>query len=88
VGILLLGRLMVTARRFQSMCCLSVVVGLITIFAAFVPHVFLFMMSTVGIVAWLLWSGLALSAKVGQACFTKWWLPPRKRRANGARRTA
>ncbi|MDQ7844184.1 MAG: hypothetical protein QN141_12740 [Armatimonadota bacterium] len=88
VGILLLGRLMVADRRFQAVGYLSVGAGAIMIFAAFVSHVFLFMLSTVAMIAWLLWSSLTLRAEAGPAFLTRWHTSARKRRANGARRTA
>jgi len=88
LGVLVLGRAMMGEARYSSVGYLSVAVGLVMVVAAFVSHVFLFMVSTLGMIAWLIWTALVLRAEAGPAFFVRWWGVPRKRRANGVRRAA
>jgi len=87
VGILVLGRVMVNDAKYANVGYMSVIVGVVMAFAAFASHVLLFMVSTLGMIAWLVWTSLTLRAEVGPAFISKWFVP-KKRRANGARRAA
>lgn len=87
LGVLIIGRLMVTDRKFSSVGYLSVVVGTVMVFAAFVSHVFLFMVSSLGMIAWLIWTAITMRTEAGPAFLTGWMFP-KKRRANGGARKA
>jgi len=87
VGILVIGRVMVTEKKYATVGQMSVIVGVVMAFAAFASHVLLFMVSALGMIAWLIWTSLTLRAEVGPAYISRWFVP-KKRRANGARRAA
>lgn len=87
VGILVIGRVMVTEKKYATVGQMSVIVGVVMAFAAFASHVLLFMVSALGMIAWLLWTSLTLRAEVGPAYISRWFVP-KKRRANGVRRAA
>ena len=87
VGILVIGRVMVTEKKYATVGQMSVIVGVVMAFAAFASHVLLFMVSALGMIAWLIWTSLTLRAEVGPAYISRWFVP-KKRRANGVRRAA
>ncbi|HEU4798687.1 MAG TPA: hypothetical protein VFT63_07145 [bacterium] len=87
VGILVIGRVMVTEKKYANVGQMSVIVGVVMAFAAFASHVLLFMVSALGMVGWLIWTSLTLRAEVGPAYISRWFVP-KKRRANGVRRAA
>lgn len=87
VGILVIGRVMVTEKKYATVGQMSVIVGVVMAFAAFASHVLLFMVSALGMVGWLIWTSLTLRAEVGPAYISRWFVP-KKRRANGVRRAA
>ncbi|HXF83366.1 MAG TPA: hypothetical protein VNN19_11505 [bacterium] len=87
LGVLIFGRLMVGDRFFGTVGQFSVLAGAVMVFAAFVGQIFLFMVSSVAMLAWLAWTSVLLRLEAGPA-FVTGWLFPRKRRPSGARRAA
>lgn len=87
LGVLVFGRLMISDRRFGTAGQFSVLAGAVMVFAAFVSQVFVFMVSSVAMIAWLAWISVTLRMEAGPAFLTGWMFP-KKRRASGARRAA